>query len=319
MKKTYYETIIRSLLCSLCLFICTACHEEAPDTKPEQLHIVLASYPEYNWMCQIVGEESSNVHLKLLMDTGVDVHSFEPSVKDVLELSQADLVVFNGGTSYSWLEKILNEKRSLLNLMDALGSKVKLMEGIACHHEHDHEHKHSIHEYDEHIWLSLRHAITLTQAMADELSHLDAEHAERYQANAQAYISKLQALDAKYAALFKISPRDTIIVADRFPLLYLVSDYNLKHVAAFQACSAETEASFETVLHLTNTIKELRPPALIILEGSSHKLAQTLLENSQHSPCEILEINAFHTLPQEGDYASIMEKNLQQIQKALAP
>ena len=129
-------------------------------------------------------------------------------------------------------------------------------------------------------------------------------------------------LDEKYAQTVKDATRDTVIFADRFPFLYMMQDYGINYYAAFQGCSAETEASFETVAFLSDKVKELSANNVIVLDNGLAELGQTIINNSGNSECEILTINAMESITGEDiengvTYLTIMEENLEILKTAL--
>lgn len=331
-NKTYPYLLVALLM--LGSIMLTACKPQSRSEQAAPLSIVVASYPEYDWLCQIIGKENSSVKVKLLMDGGVDLHSYEPNIQDIAAITEADLFIYNGGSSYKWVDRVLslkaNKDRKVLNLLESLSEQRELPQGESCHHEHetccdhDHDHDHDHDVADEHIWLSLRNAVILSGVIEQELSALVPTQAAQFQANAQAYIAQLKALDARYASMVQQAGRDAIIIADRFPFSYMMQDYGIKYHAAFQGCSAETEASFETIRELTEDMRELSPKVILILKGGMRQLAQTLISNSAQTQCQILEMNDLHSVSpasraQGEDYASIMEANLKVLEVALAP
>ena len=195
-------------------------------------------------------------------------------------------------------------------------------------HEHDHDHDHDhegvrIHNHDdEHIWLSLRNAASLTQVLADRLSRLDPDHATAYQKNAAAYIGKLKALDAEYSATADAASVKTLLFADRFPFRYLMDDYGLKYYAAFTGCSAETEASFETVTFLSKKTDELSLSSVLVLEGADKTLASTIIANTQEKNQQVVVMDSMQSvdrfaIEKGASYLGIMESNLQALKNAL--
>ena len=135
-------------------------------------------------------------------------------------------------------------------------------------------------EYDEHIWLSLKNAAVLTQLLSQNIQKLDSKNAIEYKRNADTYISKLSALDVQYSKAVNGAKFNTLLYEDRFPFRYLTEDYNLKYYAAFVGCSAESEASFETIKFLADKLKQLELPAVLTLEKSDRKIAKTVIEAS---------------------------------------
>lgn len=319
----------------------------APKAAAErELSIVTTIFPEYDWVMEILGENAPNVQVTMLLDNGVDLHSYQPNVKDMVTLSTCDLFLYTGGESESWVDDALagaaNKDMIVINLLEVLGEDAKeelLVEGMEHSHdeeehheqehdeeEHDHheeeehEHHHEA-ELDEHVWLSLGNASRFCQAIRDALITLDPENEELYRANTEGYLAELSRLDEAFSAAVAGGSRDTLLFGDRFPFRYLMDDYGLQYYAAFSGCSAETEASFETVIFLANKLDELGLHAVITLEGSDGKLAQTIIRTAQ-ADADILCLDSMQSTTkkdvQEGaKYLTIMEKNLDVLTQAL--
>ncbi|MBP3836770.1 MAG: zinc ABC transporter substrate-binding protein [Pyramidobacter sp.] len=203
--------------------------------------VVTTLFPIYDWTRNIIGERKDAVELLPPLNTGVDLHSYQPSVDDILRISTSDLFIYTGGLSDAWVERILrdavNKKLAAVSLIKALGERAReeeTVEGMeAGHHHHGHDehekdHDHHDHdegpEYDEHVWLSLVNARLLCGRIAQALSEVDPQGADAYRANAAAYSAKLDALDAKYRAGVASAKYTTLLFADRFPFRYLVDD-----------------------------------------------------------------------------------------------
>ena len=198
-------------------------------------------------------------------------------------------------------------------------------------HEHEKEHNKDKHdakvhheqpEYDEHVWLSLKNADIVCKAITEELASLDSKNAETYRANYTAYSKKLAALDAQYKEAVTKAPVKAVLFGDRFPFRYLTDDYGLQYYAAFNGCSAETEASFETVAFLAKKMDELKLPAVLAIEGRQHKLAQTIVENTKAKNQKVLTLNSMQSVAEEEikkgiTYLAVMEQNLNVFQEAL--
>lgn len=309
----------------------------APEAAAErELSIVTTIFPEYDWVMEILGENAPNVQVTMLLDNGVDLHSYQPNVKDMVTLSTCDLFLYVGGESDSWVDDALagatNKNMIVINLLEVLGENAKeelLVEGMEhsheeeehheeAHDEEDHEHEA---ELDEHVWLSLRNASLFCQAIRDALITLDPENEELYRANTEDYLEELSRLDDAFAAAVAEDSQDTLLFGDRFPFRYLTDDYGLQYYAAFSGCSAETEASFETVIFLANKLDELGLHTVMTLEGSDGKLAQTIISTAK-ADADILCLDSMQSTTkkdvQEGaKYLAIMEKNLDVLAQAL--
>lgn len=317
--------------------------EPAADAAGEKIEVVCATFPAYDWVNQVVGDQAANYEITYLMDSGVDLHSYQPSVEDVAKIADADLFVYVGGESDEWASDIIassgGPELHTVNMLEAVGDAAveeEVVEGMQAdehdheeseEHEHEegeeHEHEEGEAEYDEHVWLSLKNAQTLVNAIAGELSEVDAENAAVYTANASAYCAKLAELDASYADVVKAASKSVVIFADRFPFRYLVDDYGLTYYAAFVGCSAETEASFETVAFLAQKVDELEAKSVLVIENSDQTIAQTVIQNTKTKDQTILVMDSLQSTTDaevaEGkSYLGTMEQNLVVLTTALS-
>ena len=332
-----------SLACAIfvaALFSLVACNSVSENKKQEshELSIITTIYPEYAWTKEILGARTDSVNLTLLIKNGIDLHSYKPTAHDVAKIASADMVIYVGGESDEWIKDALTaspkKDRVEINLMEALGDRVKaeeIVEGMQAeeehHHEHAEAHEHHHHdeevENDEHVWLSLKNAEILVKKIAEELSKIDAAHASAYKQNAEAYIAQIQSLDAEYRTAVESAARKTVLFGDRFPFRYLVDDYGIKYYAAFVGCSAESEASFETIAFLAGKMDSESLPSIFIIENGNEKIAKAVLAASKKSQStQILTINSMQSITEEQinngiNYLSLMRANLENLKKAL--
>lgn len=334
--------------------ILSGCGGNTPVTeKTDKLHIVTTIFPAYDWTQTLLGENAENADLTLLLDQGVDLHSYQPTADDLIEISACDMFLYVGGESDAWVEKALenpkNPNRVVINLLDVLGDAVKMEETVEGMQEtaHDHDnhdaddhdahddHDHDTHddhddnddhdhepEADEHVWLSLRNAEVLCAEIANQLSVIDPAHKDAYAKNLSAYAEKLSTLDAQYAETVQDGAQKTLLFGDRFPFRYLVDDYGLTYYAAFSGCSSETEASFETVAFLANKVDELHLSCVVTIEGGQHKIAKTIIGNTNDKNQQVVTLDSMQSTTSQDikngvTYLSIMEHNLQVLKDAL--
>ena len=260
------------------------------------------------------------------------------------------------------LKESKNDKMQVVNLLEALGNNVKeeeVVEGMQEEDEHDHDHgkkedadhdhehkedadhdhehkddadhdhdhdedghHHDEVEYDEHVWLSLRNASSLVNELAARLQIIDPENKDYYAGTAAEYTSKLGDLDSRYLAAVKKAKNKTVLFGDRFPFRYLVDDYGLKYYAAFVGCSAETEASFETVAFLAKKADELKLNNVLVIENSDQKIAKKIVETTKAKDQKIVEMNSMQSVTADqiadgATYLGIMEANLKALEAAL--
>ena len=306
-----------------------------------RLRVVTTIFPEYDWVREILGDKADNAEVTMLLDNGADLHSYQPTADDIVKISECDLFIYVGGESDDWVDDALknaaNKNMKVINLLEALGERVKteeVVEGMQEEeHDHDHEdadehddakeHDHEEEaEYDEHVWLSLKNAQTLCSAISGVLQQIDPDNKDTYAANASAYIKKLSALDADYQAAVNAATRKTVLFGDRFPFRYLAEDYGLRYYAAFAGCSAESEASFETVSFLAGKVDELNLPCVLTIEGVQHKIAETIVRNTAAKNQKVLTMDSMQSITSKDaangtTYLSVMERNLSVLKEAL--
>ena len=299
-----------------------------PAEESGKLQIVTTIFPEYDWVMNILGDAPANADVVMLLDTGVDLHSFQPTAADILKISTCDLFIYVGGESDAWvsdaLQEATNKDMIVIDLLDVLGDAVKEEEVIEGMQEEEPEHEEDEDEieYDEHVWLSLKNAAVLVDHISEAIQKIDPDNADAYKKNTKAYTEKLNALDAEYEAAVSGGSAATLLFGDRFPFRYLVDDYGLSYYAAFVGCSAETEASFETITFLAQKVDELSLPAVMTIEGTDHRIAETIVQNTQTKDQQILSMDSMQSVTakdvQNGaTYLSIMETNLSVLKDAL--
>lgn len=327
----------------------SACGENVAEDKDDgKISIVTTIFPEYDWVRQIVGD-NDNVEITLLLDSGVDLHSFQPNADDIFTVTNCDMFVYTGGESDKWVEDVLEETQNkdmiVVDLKEVLGDSVKEEEIVEGMEEESGEagsggegsgkvesdeagsdaeasHTDGEIEYDEHIWLSLRNAQVLCRYISDKMIELDVTNADSYRENASDYIEQLDAMDRKYQEMADSAPNKTIVFGDRFPFRYLADDYGLDYYAAFAGCSAESEASFETITFLASKVDELQLHAIFRIEGSNGKIADIVKENTQDKNQVILTLNSMQGITSKDvdsgiTYLGLMQDNLEVLEEGL--
>jgi len=294
----------------------SSCKQTETTSDNGKITVVTTIFPVYDWTRNIAGENCNVIYLD---ESGTDMHSFEPTAKDILTLAGADVFIHIGGVSDEWvdgaIESAKNPELITLSLINVTGV---LEEEITPGMEHD-DHDHDVTKYDEHIWLSLKKAQLAVSAIADTLAKADNANKEQYKANAESYNAKLSTLDGKFSDCVNNAKRRTLLFADRFPFRYFTEDYGIEYFAAFPGCSAESEASFDTMTFLIGKTKELSLPCILTIENSDSKIAGTI---SNETGAKIFSLNSCQSVTMNDitdgiTYLSAMENNLQIITEAL--
>ncbi len=317
------------LCASLLALICTisftvGCADTKTPAASDKLSVVCTLFPQYDWARQIIGE-NENVELTLLADNGADFHSYQPGTDDIVTITSCDVLIYVGGEADSWIEDALknsvNPDMIPLCLTDIMGGALVEEDCLGEDCTADHNHTDGI-SYDEHVWLSLKNAMLFSNAISTALSSADADNAADYQENTQNYLSQLQSLDAQFQSTVDNAACKTVLFGDRFPFRYLMEDYGLTYYAAFPGCSAETDASFETIVALAEHMDEEHLPAICTIENSNSNIANAILSNTQVKNQKILTLDSMQSVSRDdidggADYLHIMEANLSTLSEAL--
>lgn len=338
MKHRYLKSI--GIVLALCLTLLSGC--TGPTTTKQDENVILCTtFAAYDWVREILGD-TDTFTCRMLVDNGVDLHSYQPSAQDIMKIADCRMLVYVGGESDTWVSDALaesgNEDIVAISLLDLVGDRALNeveLEGVEGHHHHDHDdedHDHDEHgheaeitdhddHYDEHVWLSLKNAIVCTETLADAITKLDSCNSQKYAANAKAYTGKLEALDADYQTMRDTATQTTILIGDRFPFLYLAEDYDIHYFAAYSGCSADVEASVHTVTYLTEKLQEYKLPAIYVVDNGTDSLARTIAESADMTP-EILHLSSMQSVTKEDiqkgcTYLSYMEENLQMLKEGL--
>lgn len=330
--KRILLTMIKNTKKLICLLVVIAlfgvsatligCNRRSDEQK---IKILCTVFPVYDWAKSIIGD-SDAVSLSLLVENGTDLHSFQPSFGDMAKIKDSDAVIYIGGDSDEWVADSVNE--------DAISVELSAINGIALYelsadsvaHAHTHEdgeecheaHEHS-HGFDEHLWLSLRNAKTACLALCELLSELDPENASAYEENTASYIEKLDELDARMSALAK-NVNEPLLFADRFPFVYLLSDYNVDYYAAFEGCTTDTGADFDTVITLSKKLDALEKKYVFTTESPTDGLADSVIEQSKSKQATVIALDSLQSTVKSDasggkSYLSVMNENVSALEK----
>lgn len=340
MMKKIKWLMLCVILCAAGLF--TGCNRNTQTN--EKITIVCTNYALYDWTSQLVGDCDAEVIL--LLNNGTDMHSFQPSAQELIQIADCNVLVHVGGESDAWLMDALavhpNEERNVVNLTEVLADDIleehftegmqgehTHADGSVCAQEHSHEEHedvgedaHSEGSVDEHVWLSLRMAMKSCDAIEEALCNVMPAESELIRSNAESYRGKLEALDRQYEdAVTNSNADNVVIVADRFPFLYLMEDYGIQYYAAFPGCSTESEADFETVVFMAEKVTEYNTGVLLITESGTDTLAMTVFDNAGLEG-EVAVLHSMQVVYQSDieagvSYISYMEANLEVLKRVL--
>lgn len=302
------KRLIAALLC-LCLMLCGCTAQPEKPHDETKLQIVCTSFPAYDFAREIAGDRAE---LTLLIKPGSEVHSYEPTPKDMIRIQESDLFICNGGESEQWAKTLITPELNTIYMMDCVDTVEESADGI--YNAEDGEP-----ELDEHVWTSPLNAIKISEEICNALCKLDTDNAEAYKTNFTAYKAQLVALDREFRQVIKNSGKHTLVFADRFPMRYFALEYGLDCYAAFPGCSSETEPSAKTVAYLIDRVREDKIPAVLYMEFSNQKMADVICEDTG---CKKLPFYSAHSVSAEQfeqgvSYLDLMRINLNSLKEAL--
>lgn len=318
------KKIIAALGTAMILISAFASCTAAPDEKNDTIDVVCTIFPCYDWTKQVVGD-ASDVNITYLLENGSDLHNFQPTADDMIKISNCDVFVYVGGESDEWVDEALenarNKNMKVVKLIDAVAENVveeELKDGMEAEDEHDESEISP--EYDEHIWLSLNNAQRCVSAITDGLCEADDKNSAIYRDNSNLYNTELQLLDRSFHTLLD-EKKPVLIFGDRFPFRYFTDDYALDYYAAFSGCSADTEASFETIIFLAQKADDLNAEYIFAIENSDCTIADAIIQNTANKSQKIAILDSAQSISyrqiSEGEsYLGIMKKNYEILEEA---
>ena len=279
--------------------------------------IISTTFPGYDFARAVTGDSTK---LKMLVSPGTEIHNFEPTPQDIIDINNSDLFIYVGGESDEWVERLLENNEiptdKTLRLMDIIKPlEEEHVEGMEEKHDHDHHED----EHDEHIWTSPVNATKIVEAIKDKLTKIYPSEAVLYQKNAEAYVNRLFSIDYQIRGIINNSNKKELILGDRFPFRYFSNEYGLDYFAAFPGCSEQTEASSSTIAFLIDKVKADDIKVVLKIELTDGKLANTIAEATG---AKVLELNSAHNISLSDfdsglTYTDIMEQNLKVLEEAL--
>ena len=300
---------LTAIFLCLCLILCGCTAEPEQTHDKSKLQIVCTSFPAYDFAREIAADRAE---LTLLIKPGSEVHSYEPTPKDMIRIQESDLFICNGGESEQWAKTLITPELNTIYMMDCVDTVEESADGI--YNAEDGEP-----ELDEHVWTSPLNAIKISEEICNALCKLDTANAEAYKTNLTAYKSQLMSLDREFRQVIKNSGKHTLVFADRFPMRYFALEYGLDCYAAFPGCSSETEPSAKTVAYLIDRVREDKIPAVLYMEFSDQKMADVICEDTG---CKKLPFYSAHSVSAEQfrqgvSYLDLMRINLNSLKEAL--
>ena len=304
-------------LCVIMLLCGCTLQNNTSKNNGGKINIVTTVFPLYDFARNVAGDKAN---IDMLVTFGAEVHSYEPTPRDIIKIIDSDLFINLGSSVDEWTDKVTEaaDGKSLntLSAMDSVDIKdEEAVEGM----EEERGHSEHTPEPDEHIWTSPKNAELIVKSICSALEKADPSNAGYYKKNAENYIYELNRLDDDIRSVVDGAKRKTVVFADRFPIRYFADEYGLEYFAAFPGCSSESEPSAATIAFLIEKVKSEHIPAVFFTETSDGKVADTICEASG---AKKLLFHSCHNITKQqfdgkATYISLMKQNLKALQTAL--
>lgn len=313
-KKVVLSILL--ILIIIAIIICLIFTNNKMKKSESKYLVVTSNFASYDFLRAIIGEDT-DIELKFLVGPGKEIHGYEPTTQDIVDIQKADLFVYIGGESEEWTEKVIDsmsEKKNLLKITEYVDIiKEKEIDGVEESKEHEEG------AFDDHIWTSPSNAILMVQKLEEELEKLNPEKAQIYKKNAEEYISKIQEVDFQIKEIVKARVRNKLVFGDKMPMGYFMEYYGLDVTAAFNGCSTEAEPSASTIAYLEKVIKEQQIPVVLYIELNNGRVANTIADETG---AKAMQIQTLHNVSLEDfnngeTWVSLMTRNLDVLKEAL--
>ncbi|MBR4672225.1 MAG: zinc ABC transporter substrate-binding protein [Bacilli bacterium] len=305
------------LIILLILFFVVGCGNRKSNSK---YTIMTSNFPCYDFARAIV-KDTKDVDVKMLLKPGSEMHDFEPTPQDIINIQNSDIFIYVGGESDEWINDVLSDidtsKTKIIKIMDY----VDLIDedDLEVLEDEEEESEEGEEEYDEHIWTSPVNVMKIISKLKEEIINMDKENSSKYEANAENYIKQLEEIDTELKNIVASSKRKEIVVGDRFPFIYFTKEYGISYTAAFKGCSDQSEASAKTISYLIDKVKKDNIPVILKIELSNGNIANTIREETG---AKVLQFSSAHNISQVDfdkgvTYVDIMKGNIEVIKEAL--
>ena len=270
---------------------------------------VVASFSILGDLVRVVGGE--RVSVTTLVGPDEDAHVFEPRPADARAIVQSRLLVVNGLGFEPWAQKLAKSAGYQgATMVASKGVKARVMNEEKSHGGTGHAHD----ETDPHAWQNPVNVIAYARNISAALSQADPAGSAVYQANTDAYVKELQALDAWAGAQFAAIPanrRKVITSHDAFG--YFAAHYGIRFLAP-QGVSTDAEPSAKSVAQLIRQIQREKISAVFVENMGNPKLLAQISQDAGVTVGATLYVDALSATGGPADsYLKLMRHNVMQL------
>lgn len=300
----------------------------------EKSVIYTSFFPIYNLAKQIAGDK---FEVRSFTNLKTESHGFEPSAKEIAELSNAKLMFTNGAGMEEWEEKVKESTDvEFVNTSESI-DLIKATEEDHEDHDHDHEedhedadHDHEDHdheeghhhhhhgEYDPHTWLDPANGKAQAKVIADKLSEIDPANKDYYMANYEKIATELDEITNEYKDKFANVENNKFIVPHQ-AFGYVAREFNLEQIP-LNSLTSTGEAGSKVLKEVSDMAKDEKIKTVFYEMGGSDKAAKTLADEigAEAKPISTLEFATDEELDSNKTYQEMIKENLESIYQSLS-
>lgn len=308
-----------SLFTAAILVFMTSCASDSSGFSDDSGKIKISAtlFPQYDFARQIAGDKAE---ITLILPSGMDSHSYEPTPSDIININKSDLFIYTGEYLESWANDIVGDIDTDKTHVLDVSSGIQLVKEEDEHHHDDEDEEGHHHEYDPHIWTSPVIAMQMADNIAEALCETDSINSDYYKQNAENYKKQLQELDSEFKEIVADGKRNTIYFGGKFALYYFTQEYGLDYVSAFDSCSGETEPSAKVMSEMISSIKENNIPVIYYEEIAEPTVANMIADETGAKP---LLFHSCHNVTPEDfkngtTYIDLMKQNAVNLREGLS-
>lgn len=309
-----------SLFTAAILVFMTSCASDSSGFSDDSGKIKISAtlFPQYDFARQIAGDKAE---ITLILPSGMDSHSYEPTPSDIININKSDLFIYTGEYLESWANDIVGDiDTDKTHVLDVSSGIQLVKEEDEHHHDDEDGDEHHHHEYDPHIWTSPVIAMQMADNIAEALCETDSINSDYYKQNAENYKKQLQELDSEFKEIVADGKRNTIYFGGKFALYYFTQEYGLDYVSAFDSCSGETEPSAKVMSEMISSIKENNIPVIYYEEIAEPTVANMIADETGAKP---LLFHSCHNVTPEDfkngtTYIDLMKQNAVNLREGLS-
>ncbi|KTW22953.1 ABC transporter substrate-binding protein [Staphylococcus xylosus] len=267
------------------------------------------------------------VDVKSIYPPGADMHTFEPTQKEMVNIAKGDLFIYSNQEMDPVAKKIagsINNK----DLKLALAANFT-HDDLVVNHEHDHEHEGHEHAHEEegheheegsedpHVWLDPVLNKKMVKSIKDDLAKKDPQHKDYYENNYKQVVNDLDNINQRLTEVTEHPKRDTVVISHD-SIGYLANRYGFKQEGV--SGMNNEEPSQRDLMNIVNNIKQTKQPYVLYEQNISSKVTDVIQKESNSTP---LSFHNMATLSKEESkegnitYQSLMKRNIKSLDKAL--